>query len=72
MPPEMTKHVATVRHKLSLWVKSQMAKMQETTEIMMHNVMVKNERAFTLAGLINPLRLELIGGGLLVTVFIII
>ena len=54
MPPEITTQVATVLQSASVLVKSQIAKMQETTQIMMQIVKTENEIARTKRGFMKP------------------
>lgn len=54
MPPEITTHVATVLHSASVLVKSQIANMQETTQIIIQIVKTVNVAARTICGLIKP------------------
>ncbi len=64
MPPAITTHVATVRHKVSFCVKSHIASMHAITLAIMHKVITVKDKVFTLLGLINPrcLRFGIIGG----------
>ena len=55
MPPPITAHVATVRHKTSVPAKFQIASRQATTATRMHALVVQNEIFVTMRGLRKPL-----------------
>lgn len=61
-PPETTKQVATVLQSAPVFVKSQIAKMQDTTQITMQTVKTANETVRTRRGFMNP-RFGLANGG---------
>ena len=54
MPPEITTQVATVLHNASALVKSQIANMQATTQMMMQIVRTLKETVRTKCGLMKP------------------
>src|ERR1700686_3740559 len=56
MPPPITAHVATVRHRTSVPAKFQMASRQATTATRMHALVVQKEIFVTMRGLRKPLR----------------
>jgi hypothetical protein len=62
IPPDMTMHVATVRHNVSRPAKSQIANIHAVTLMKMQMVIVRNDSKRSLAGFTNPLELPALEG----------
>src|SRR4051794_35870864 len=54
VPPPITAHVATVRHRMSVPVNSQIASRQATTATRIHRLVVQKASPLTLSGFRKP------------------